>query len=246
MQDETRPVPPPPWGRPRAHRAARWLLLVSLVLLFVFAFWKVGNPQQVLAWMAEQEAALREFQEAHPVLVSALAFLLLVAVTGLSLPGATPLTLTYGWFFGFWVGVVLVSVASTVGATVSFLMSRYLFRDAVCRRFASFVRKVDREMERDGIYYLLMLRLMVGVPYFVVNLAMGVTPMRVWTFACVSLVGRLPATSVYTYTGSVVPDLATLAEHGLGKVVTWEFVLALSLLGLFPLVVRRLFLRFRR
>lgn len=230
----------------RADRWARGLLLTALLLLFVFAFWKAGDPQRVLGFLADREAALRRFQAEHPVLIYALAFLLYVAVTGLSLPGGTPLTLVYGWYFGFWGGVVLVSFASTLGATIAFLTSRYLLRDAVRGRFGGYLAKVDRELERDGVYYLLMLRLVVGLPYFVVNLMMGVTPMPVRTYWWVSQVGMLPSTAVYTYTGSVVPSLDVLAEQGLQGIVTWQFVVALTLLGVFPLAVRLAASRWRK
>jgi uncharacterized membrane protein YdjX (TVP38/TMEM64 family) len=225
------------WGKPG--------IVLALLVLFVLALWQMGDPHQVLARKPEREAALRQFQDDHPVLMFAAAFLLYVAVTGLSLPGATPLSLVYGWYFGFPAAVVLVSFASTTGATIAFLISRYLLRDAVRNRFGGFLRKVDRELERDGVYYLLMLRLVVGLPYFVVNLVMGLTPMRIWTYWWVSQLGMLPATAVYCYAGSVVPDLATLAERGLQEILTWQLALALTLLGIFPLVVRLLVTRWR-
>ena len=156
-----------------------------------------------------------------------------VAITGLSLPGAALLTLAGGAVFGFWQGLVLVSFASTIGATVAFLASRFLFRKTVEARFGQRLRAFDDGVKRDGPFYLLTLRLVPLFPFFLVNLGMGLTRMRTWTYFWVSQLGMLPGTAVFVYAGTElarIDSLAAVASPGL--------IVALTLLGLFPLVAK--------
>ena len=196
--------------------------------------------------LAEHEESLKEFQQRHPVLVYGMAFLLYVAVTGLSLPGAAVLSLTFAWYFGagtlagYLRTVLLISFASTTGATVAFLLSRYLFRDAIESRFADRLSSFHAALQRDGAYYLLSLRLIPAVPFFVVNLVMGLTPMPARTFWWISQVGMLPGTAVYVFAGWSIPGLKTLAERGNAGILSPQLFIAFGLLGLFPLGVRQL------
>ena len=210
----------------------------------VVAYLRFGDALS-LETVAEQEAALRAFQQAHPWRVYGAAFLVYVAVAGLSLPGATALTLVFAWYFDFARAFVLVSFASTAGASLAFLLSRYVFRDAVRSRFGARLRAFDSALARDGALYLFTLRLLPGVPFFVVNLVMGLTPLRLRTFWWVSQVGMLPGTAVYVYAGSAAPDLQILAERGLGGIVSPQVLAAFVLLGVFPLLVRTLMRRLR-
>lgn len=195
--------------------------------------------------LAAKEAELRGFQQDHALLVYGVAFLVYVAVTGLSLPGATVLTLTCGWFFGFWRGVVLVSFASTTGATVAFLVSRFLLRDSIQTRFGEKLTTFNRELEREGAFYLFMLRLIPAVPFFVINVVMGLTPIRTRTYWWASQLGMIPGTAVYVYAGSSVPNLATLAEKGAKGILSPQLIVAFALLGLVPLILRKAMQRFR-
>lgn len=213
------------------------LVLVLLVAAIVVAYTQFGDSLQ-LSSLAEKEGQLREYQASHPVLVYGLAFVLYVAVTGLSLPGAAALTLVYGWYFELLEGVILVSFASTAGATLAFLLSRYLLRDAIQTKFGARLTSFNRALEKDGAFYLFTLRLIPAVPFFVINLVMGLTPIRVVTYWWVSQVGMLAGTIVYVYAGSNLPDLQTLSEEGASGVVSPELIAAFVVLGLFPLVVR--------
>ena len=222
----------------------RLAVLLAVAAVAVAAYLRFGDALS-LAAIAQQEAALREYQQAHPWLVYGAAFLVYVAVTGLSLPGAAVLTLVFGWYFDFLRAVVLVSFASTTGATLAFLLSRYVFRDAVQSRFGDRLRAFNEALARDGAVYLFTLRLIPAVPFFVINLVMGLTPLRAATFWWVSQVGMLPGTAVYVYAGSAVPDLQVLAERGLGGIVSPQVLAAFVLLGVFPLLVRTIMRRFR-
>ena len=195
--------------------------------------------------LAAKELELKSVQQEHPWLVYGAAFLVYVVVTGLSLPGATVLTLTCGWFFGFWRGVVLVSFASTTGATVAFLVSRFLLRDSIQSRFGEKLATFNRALEREGAFYLFMLRLIPAVPFFVINVVMGLTPIRMRTYWWVSQLGMIPGTAVYVYAAASVPNLATLAEKGAKGILSPKLIVAFALLGLVPLILKKAMQRFR-
>lgn len=196
--------------------------------------------------LADQESALREYGEHHPLQASAIAFAIYVTVTGLSLPGAAILTLVVAWFFGFWRALVLVSFASTTGATLAFLLSRYLFHDAFQARFGDRLVRFNETLEREGAMYLFSLRLIPAVPFFVINVVMGLTQIRVSTFWWVSQIGMLPGTAVFVLAGSTVPDFKTLSERGTSGIIEPPLLIAFALLGLFPIVAKRIFEAVRR
>jgi len=204
---------------------------------------KLGDTL-TLDYLATQEEALRDYQQQHPQSTYVLAFVIYVTVTGLSIPGATVLSLLYAWFFGLVRAVVLVSFASTAGATVAFLLSRYLFRTALQEKFGEQLRQFNDALQKDGSLYLLTLRLIPAIPFFVINVVMGLTPLKVSTYWWVSQLGMLPATIVYVYAGSSVPTLAEIAERGTSGILSFRIFIALALLGIFPLLARSLLSKF--
>ena len=215
--------------------------LAALVAGAGLLYWQFGQYLR-LEYLAEREAQLKAFQADSSWLVFGVAFLIYVSVTGLSLPGAALLSLVLGWYFQFWRGLVFVSFASTTGATVAFLLSRYFFRDAIESRFGERLSVFNAALRREGAFYLFTLRLIPAVPFFVINAVMGLTKIRTWTFWWVSQLGMLPGTVVYIYAGSRVPDLQTLSEKGVQAVFTpsqlTQITLAFVLLGIFPLAVK--------
>ena len=221
------------------------LLVVTLIAAAGSIGYLLFRDVLTLQSLAAREAELRDLQQNHAVLVSGLAFLVYVAVTGLSLPGAVVLTLACGWFFGFWRGVLLVSFASTTGATVAFLVSRFLLRDSIQKRFGDRLATFHRALEREGAFYLFMLRLIPAVPFVVINMVRGLTPVRTYTYWWVSQLGMLPGTAVYVYAGASVPDLATLAERGVRGILSPQLFAAFALLGIVPLVLKKIVQRFR-
>lgn len=232
---------PPRTGPPIGMK----LLVLGLVALAVGIGFAQFREILTLQYLAEQESALRRVQGEHPLAVFAAAFLIYVVVTGLSLPGATVLTLVCGWYFGFWRGLVLVSCASTTGATVAFLVSRFLLRDTLERRFGDRLVTFNQALAREGAFYLFMLRLIPAVPFFVINVVMGLTPLRLRTYWWVSQLGMLPGTAVYVYAGASVPDLSTLSRQGLSGILTPQLFVAFVLLGLVPLALKKLVERWR-
>jgi uncharacterized membrane protein YdjX (TVP38/TMEM64 family) len=238
-------LPPPRPNRP----GRRWLLLGVTIAIGVGVAWFLSD-QLSLAALARREVELRSWQAQAPALVAVLGVILYVVVTGLSLPGATVLTLLYGWYFGWLQGVILVSFASTAGATVAFLLSRFFLGDLIRARYGERLSAISTTLAREGPYSLFTLRLIPAVPFFVVNVVMGLTPIPVTTFWWVSQLGMLPATVVYVYAGASVPSLQTLAEKGVGAAFTpvqlGQILVAFIALGLLPVVVRGLLAFARR
>jgi pyruvate/2-oxoglutarate dehydrogenase complex dihydrolipoamide dehydrogenase (E3) component/uncharacterized membrane protein YdjX (TVP38/TMEM64 family) len=206
------------------------LAVVVLLAAVVVAFFALGGPHYLTRdYFDSQRTALEGLVQAHPV-GSRLAFFgAYIAVTGASLPGAGILSLVAGALFGVAWGVVIVSFASSLGATLAFLSSRYLLRDWVQARYGEALKTVNDGIVRDGWFYLLTLRLVVAIPFFVINLAMGLTKIPVRTFYLVSQLGMLPATVVFIYAGT---QLATFR-------ISAGLIVALSLLAIFPFAARR-------
>jgi len=228
-------------NKPSNSFKTKLLILAVIVAVAGVLYWQFGAYLS-LEKLAQQETSLRSFQEQHPVLVFGIAFLIYVTATGMSMPGAAALTLVYGWYFGFVEGLILVSFASTLGATIAFLTSRYLFRDAIMKRFGSRLTKFNESLEAEGPFYLFTLRLIPAVPFFIVNAVMGLTPLKTRTFWWISQVGMLAGTAVFVYAGASVPSLQTLAEKGVNAAFSstqmYQILGAFALMGVFPLVAR--------
>jgi pyruvate/2-oxoglutarate dehydrogenase complex dihydrolipoamide dehydrogenase (E3) component/uncharacterized membrane protein YdjX (TVP38/TMEM64 family) len=212
------------------------LLAVILLVAAVASFFAAGG-QRYLSFehIKAQQAALQSWHAAHPLQAALVFFLVYVAVTGLSLPGAALMTLVAGALFGLLWGTIIVSFAASIGATLAFLASRFLLRDWVQTRFSTQMRIIDRGVEKEGGFYLFTLRLIPAVPFFVINLAMGLTRMRAWTFYWVSQLGMLAGTLVYVNAGR---QLAAIdSPRG---ILSPGLIGAFLLLGFFPLIAKRL------
>ena len=181
-----------------------------------------------------QQAQLSAYVAANPWRTAAFYFLAYVVLTALSLPGALVMTLVGGALFGLLWGSVLVSFASSIGATLAFLASRFLFRDWVQGRFGSRLEPINRGMEREGAFYLFGLRLVPIFPFFVINLLMGLTPIHIGTYYWVSQVGMIPATLVFVNAGT---QLASIDSPS--GILSPALLLSFALLGIFPLLARR-------
>jgi len=210
------------------------LLVAALLVLAIAAFFAAGGHRYVtFESLKAQQAALDDWYRAHPWQTVLAYFAVYVAVTGLSLPGATLMTLAGGAVFGLLWGTVIVSFASSLGATLAFLASRFVLRDWVRSRFGERVKAIDEGLAKDGAFYLFTLRLLPVVPFFLINLALGLSAMRARTFYWASQVGMLAGTLVYVNAGT---QLARL-ESPRG-ILSWQLLGAFLLLGLFPLVAK--------
>ena len=208
------------------------VLLVAGVTAF-FAF-DLGHYAS-LAYIKQRQGDFAAYYAQRPALVSAVYFALYVAVTGLSLPGAVIMTLAGGAIFGLLWGTVLISFASTLGATLAMLAARTVLRDSIEKRFGKRLTELNKGVEREGAFYLFTLRLIPAMPFFVLNLLMGLTRMKTWTYFWVSQLGMLAGTVVYVYAGTAlakVDSLRGIASPGL--------IGAFVLLGIFPLVTKKL------
>ena len=213
-------------------RLALFLLLAAAAAAF---FALGGHRYFSFAGVKAQQAAIAGYYAAHPWQAAAGFFALYVAITGLSLPGAAVMTLVAGAIFGLLWGTVLVSFASSLGATLACLASRFLLRDWVQRRFGRQLRAINEGVEKEGGFYLFTLRLIPAVPFFVINLAMGLTPMRVATFYWVSQLGMLAGTVVYVNAGTQLAAIESPAG-----ILSPGLIGAFALLGIFPLIAKKI------
>jgi len=224
-----------PANRARFFTPGRVALVVAVASVIAVFFLKGWHKELSLDAIKERRDELKSQVEQHLLLSAAIFFGVYVAATSLSLPIATPLSLVAGFLFDLWIGVLLVSFASTLGSTLAFLGSRYLFRDLVQRRFGKWLVSVNQGLDKDGLFYLLTLRLVPAVPFFVVNLVMGLSRMPVRTFWWVSQLGMLTATFIYVNAGKQLGSIESAKD-----ILSPTLLVSLSLLGLAPLGMRLL------
>lgn len=221
----------------------RLLVLAALAGLAVLFFALDLHRHLSLSAVQAGRTRFQEWYAASPALVLAGFFLFYVAVVALNLPGATVMSLAAGALFGLWTGVVLVSFASSLGATCACGLSRYLLRDWVMARFGQRLAPIERGVRQEGAFYLFTLRLIPAFPFFLVNLAMGLTPLPLPTFYWVSQVGMLPATLVFLNAGSELGRLDSLSG-----ILSPGLLASFAAIGVLPLAVKKLvgWLRNRR
>ena len=206
------------------------LAVLAVIVALVAAFFVFDLKQYVsIEYFQAQRAVIEAYFQANPVETGVAFFLIYVAVTGLSLPGAAILTLVAGAIFGLLWGTVIVSFASTMGATLAFLASRYLLRDWVQARFGDKLKPINEGVAREGAFYLFALRLVPAFPFFVINLVMGLTPLKTRTFYWISQVGMLAGTIAYVYAGTQLGQFK----------ISVGLVAAFVILGIFPLVAKK-------
>ena len=214
----------------------RRLLVLAVVAALIVGFFASGLQQHLsLEALKAQQAALNQQVLAQPLIASLLYVFIYILVTALSLPGAALLTLIGGALFGLGWGLLLVSFASTAGATLAMLISRFLLQDWVQKRFGSRLERINQGIDREGAFYLFALRLVPAFPFFLINLAMGLTRLPARTFWWVSQLGMLPGTLVYVNAGRELGQLDSLAG-----ILSPGLLGAFILLGIFPLIARRL------
>ncbi len=215
---------------------SRKLVLLLMIALAVAAFFALDLGRFLsLQALKDQQAGIEAFRASQPLLSIAIYFVIYVIVTALSLPGAALLTLAGGAVFGLLWGTVIVSFASTLGATLAFLISRFLLRDWVSQRFGQRLSVIDEGVRREGGFYLFTLRLVPVFPFFLINLLLGLTAMKARTFYWVSQLGMLAGTVVYVNAGTQLARLESLSG-----ILSPALLGSFALLGVFPLITRRL------
>ncbi|MCH2547979.1 MAG: TVP38/TMEM64 family protein [Alphaproteobacteria bacterium] len=217
-----------------AHISAK-IILVVLIAVSVAAFFLLGGQEYIsLATLQEHHAVFIQYYDANPVKVVMIFIAGYVFFTALSLPGAAVMTLLGGALFGLGLGTAIVSIASTAGATLAFLASRFVFGSAIQQRYGQRLEKINEGIAREGGYYLFALRLVPVFPFFLVNLAMGVTSIAVWKYVAVSWLGMIPGTIAYVFAGTELAQVASLSD-----VLSPTLILAFVVLGLLPLVMKK-------
>ncbi len=204
-------------------------VLVTLLGLIIGAYFLFDGQQYLSIDLFQQ------YYQQQPLVVAMIYFVLYVVTTSLSLPGAALLTIMGGMIFGLWVGVLLVSFASTLGATAAFMVSRFILRDWVQAKFASHLHVINAGVEKDGALYLFSLRLIPLFPFWIVNLVMGLMPIKVGTYYWVSQLGMLAGTFVFVNAGS---SLGAVEELSTAGILTSEVLLSFALLAVFPFIAR--------
>ncbi len=217
-------------------------LIIVAVLIGIVILFRVYHLERFLSleYLKSSQERFAALYAAHPLEVVGAYFVLYVVVAALSLPGATAMTLAGGALFGMWVGLVTVSFASTIGATLACLVARFVLRDWVQNRFGDRLKAINEGIEREGAFYLFTLRLVPIFPFFVINLVMGLTKMPLRTFYWVSQVGMLAGTVVYVNAGK---ELARI--DSLSGIMSPRLLLSFAILGLFPIIVKKLLTFYR-
>ncbi len=214
----------------------RKILLVLTLVVLIYSFFAFDIAEYLsLDFIKSQQAAIEGYYQAHPLLTAFAFFGLYIAVTALSLPGAAIMTLAGGAIFGLLWGFVIVSFASTIGATLAFLVSRFLLRDTVQSRFGDHLSAINQGVEKEGAFYLFTLRLVPLFPFFIINLLMGLTPIRTSTFYIVSQIGMLAGTLVFVNAGTQLAKIDSLQG-----ILSPGLIFSFILLGIFPWIAKKI------
>jgi dihydrolipoamide dehydrogenase len=212
-----------------------WLKRALLLAIVVFAFWllnQLGLSQYLtLEGLKSNQGQLADYYSQQPVLTILSFALFYVVVTALSFPGAAILTLAAGAIFGLGVGTLIVSFASTIGATIAFLSARYLLRDTIQKKFKDKLTKINEGIAKEGSLYLFTLRLVPVFPFFLINLVMGLTPIKTLTYFFVSQIGMLPGTLVYVNAGTQLAQIDSLKG-----ILSPQIIIAFVLMGVLPII----------
>ncbi|HFQ5128532.1 TPA: TVP38/TMEM64 family protein [Vibrio vulnificus] len=212
------------------------ILLIATIILLAVNFSQYLTLDNAKA----QQLALNSFIEENFLFASISYFVIYVGLTAFSVPGATVVTLLGAALFGFWYSILLVSFASTIGATIAFLSSRYLLKDWVQARFGDKLSAINQGVEKDGAFYLFSLRLIPVFPFFLINLLMGLTPISIGRYYLTSQIGMLPGTAVYLNAGTQLADI-----NSLSGILSPTVLASFALLGIFPIAVKWIMSKFR-
>jgi uncharacterized membrane protein YdjX (TVP38/TMEM64 family) len=220
----------------------RKLFLLGLIATLSTLFFTLDLGQYLnLDYLRSQRAGISAYYEQHQLTTVLVYALVYISVTALSLPGAAIMTLAGGAVLGLAVGTITISFASSIGATLAFLVARYLLHDIIQQRYGERLAVINRGMEADGPFYLFTLRLIPVFPFFIINLLMGITPIRTWQYYLISQVGMLPVTIVYVNAGRQLGQIESP-----GDILSPGLLLSFTLLGLFPLLAKKLVELFRQ
>jgi uncharacterized membrane protein YdjX (TVP38/TMEM64 family) len=222
-------------GRMARRKISTRIAVVTVIVGVVVIFKVLGLGQYfTLSYLKTSQEKFTALYSDHRLMVIAAYMAVYILVTSLSLPGAAIMTLAGGALFGLWIGTVVVSFASSAGATLACFISRFILRDWVQRKFGDRLKTVNEGIAREGPFYLFTLRLIPVFPFWLINLVMGLTKMPLRTFYGVSQVGMLPVTIVYVNAGKELAKISSLAG-----ILSPGLILSFVLLGLFPIATKK-------
>jgi len=212
-------------------------IVILIVIAVLIVAVKVFHLDQylTLSYLKESLDKFKALYENHRLMVIAGYFIIYVLTTSLSLPGASPLGIAGGALFGFWIATIVVSFASTIGATLACSVSRFFLRDWIQRKFNDKIAKVNEGIEKEGAFYLFTLRLIPLFPFWMINLAMGLTKMSLFKFYWVSQIGMLPGTMVFVNAGKELAKIESLKG-----ILSPGLIISFALIGIFPIAVKKL------
>lgn len=212
------------------------IFLFITIILIIFSFYFFGGQKFLdLHFLQQKLSYLHSLYLQRPVYVITVFFTFYIILTGLSIPGAIVLTLMAGALFGTWPGAIIVTLANAVGATIAFILSRFLFRDFVEKKFRNRFIKFTKKLNEEGNLYLLTLRLIPITPFVVVNLVMGLTKIKIWSFIWITLLGIFPGTFIYVYAGKKFSEISTISH-----ILSPSIIISLIFLGMMPFVARKI------
>lgn len=226
-------------AKPRLRSRRGYITLFAVASIIAVAWFSPWIDQdQFLQWLADQQSSAKAYADTNLLAATLIAMVIYVIVTASGFPGSTALSIVSATILPLWVSIFAVSIASTVGATIAMLMSRYLLRDMVHSWFGERFERFEDAWQRDGLWYLASMRMAPYVPFFSINLLMGLTPIKTRSFFIVSQIAMLPGTFVNLYLGSRLPPLHELLDSRIHALLTWELALGFTLLAITPLLIR--------
>ena len=209
------------------------ILLLIVGLLGAFFYFDLGSYLS-FEFLKEKQSDFQAYKADKPILTAATYVIVYITVTALSLPGAAILTLLGGALFGWVTGTILVSFSSTIGATLAFLVARFMLKDAIQTKFGDKLKVINDGIEKEGMFYLFTMRLIPAIPFFVINLVMGLTPIKTIQFFFISQVGMLAGTMVYVNAGTELAKIDSLAG-----ILSPKLIFSFVVLGTFPLIAKK-------
>jgi uncharacterized membrane protein YdjX (TVP38/TMEM64 family) len=217
------------------------ITLAFFIFLAIVSFFVFGLDQYLnLTYVKANQMRFHQYYVENNAQTLALYFIIYVLTTAISVPGATILTLAGAGTFGFWTSLIVISFASTLGATLAFLSSRFFFKDIVQEKFGEKLSRINQGMEKEGAFYLFSIRLMPIFPFFMINLLMGLTNIKIPTYFFVSQAGMLAGTIIYVNAGVQLSEIQSTKD-----ILSPDIILSFALLGIFPLLVKRILTWYR-
>ncbi len=210
------------------------ILLICLTVVSLLFYLLDLHHYLTFEYLKGQQLFLQDYYATHTIITVLIFAVVYILVTSLSLPGAAPLTLVAGAIFGLLAGTILVSFVSTIGATIAFLIAKYLLHDFVQAKYAHRLKVINEGFNKEGAYYLFALRLVPVMPFFIINILMGLTKIKTRTFFLVSQVGMLPGTILYIFVGTNIGRINSPSE-----IFSWPIIFSFALLGIFPFIVKK-------